>query len=150
MFYCEFLAPFTFEKIFSLLSSFQHGFFKKLNVIYICFETAFSIHYLAVCCFPFSSLHAAKHDIFMPILLYKCQVDRIGKRSPEWWQLKDKEGKPRQHIKKPRHQTLPTKAHLVKAMVLPVVIYGCESWTIKKAECQRIDAFELWYWRKLL
>ena len=93
MFYCEFLAPFTFERIFSLLSSFQHGFFKKLNVIYICFETAFSIHYLAVCCFPFSSLHAAKHDIFMPILLYKCQVDRIGKRSPEWWQLKDKEGK---------------------------------------------------------
>ena len=43
-----------------------------------------------------------------------------------------------------------TKAHLVKAMVFPVVIYGCESWTIKKAERQRIDAFELWYWRRLL
>ena len=46
--------------------------------------------------------------------------------------------------------TLPTKAHLVKAMVFPVVMYGCESCTIKKAECQRIDAFELWCWRRLL
>ena len=46
--------------------------------------------------------------------------------------------------------TLPTKFHLIKAMVFPVVMYGCESWTIKKAECQRIDAFELWYWRRLL
>ena len=45
---------------------------------------------------------------------------------------------------------LPTKVHLVKAMVFPVVIYGCESWTIKKAECQRIGAFELWCWRRLL
>ena len=43
-----------------------------------------------------------------------------------------------------------TKVCLVKAMVLPVVMYGCESWTIKKAECQRVDAFELWYWRRLL
>ena len=56
---------------------------------------------------------------------------------------------PTQHIKKQR-LTLPTKVCLVKAMVLPVVMYGCESWTIKKAECQRIDAFELWCWRKLL
>jgi len=46
--------------------------------------------------------------------------------------------------------TLPTKVHLVKAMVFPVVLYGCESWTVKKAECQRIDAFELWCWRRLL
>ena len=46
--------------------------------------------------------------------------------------------------------TLPTKVCLVKAMVFPVVMYGCESWTIKKAECQRIDAFELWCWRRLL
>ena len=46
--------------------------------------------------------------------------------------------------------TLPTKVHLVKAMVFPVVMYGYESWTIKKAECQRIDAFELWSWRRLL
>ena len=48
-------------------------------------------------------------------------------------------------IFKSRDITLPTKVHLVKAMVFPVVIYGCESWTIKKAECRRIDAFELWY-----
>ena len=46
--------------------------------------------------------------------------------------------------------TLPTKVHLVKAMVFPVVVYGCESWTVKEAECQRIDAFELWCWRRLL
>ena len=46
--------------------------------------------------------------------------------------------------------TLPEKVHLVKAMVFPVVMYGCESWTVKKAECRRIDAFELWYWRRLL
>ena len=51
---------------------------------------------------------------------------------------------------KSRDITLPTKVCLVKAMVLPVVMYGCESWTIKKAECQRMDAFELWYWRRLL
>ena len=49
-----------------------------------------------------------------------------------------------------RDITLPTKVHLVKAMVFPVVMYGCESWTMKKAECQRIDAFELWCWRRLL
>ena len=53
-------------------------------------------------------------------------------------------------ILKSRDITLPTKFHLVKAMVFPVVMYGCESWTIKKAECQRIDAFELWCWRRLL
>ena len=53
-------------------------------------------------------------------------------------------------IIKSRDITLPTKICLVKAMVFPVVMYGCESWTIKKAECQRIDAFELWCWRRLL
>ena len=53
-------------------------------------------------------------------------------------------------ILKSRDITLPTKVRLVKAMVFPVVMYGCESWTIKKAECQRIDAFELWCWRRLL
>ena len=53
-------------------------------------------------------------------------------------------------IFKSRDLTLPTKVHLVKAMVFPVVMYGCESWTIKKAERQRIDAFELWCWRRLL
>ena len=53
-------------------------------------------------------------------------------------------------IVKSRDITLPTKVHLVKAMVFPVVMYGRESWTIKKAECQRIDGFELWGWRRLL
>ena len=53
-------------------------------------------------------------------------------------------------ILKSRDITLPTKVHLVKAMVFPVFVYGCESWTIKKAELRRIDAFELWYWRRLL
>ena len=53
-------------------------------------------------------------------------------------------------IFKSRDITLLTKVHLVKAMVLPVVMYGCESWTIKKAECQRTDIFELWCWRRLL
>ena len=52
-------------------------------------------------------------------------------------------------VLKSRDITLLTKVHLVKAMVFPVVMYGCESWTIKKAECQRIDAFELWCWRRL-
>ena len=53
-------------------------------------------------------------------------------------------------IFKSRDITLPTEVHLVKAMVFPVVMYGCESWTVKKAECRRIDAFELWCWRRLL
>ena len=53
-------------------------------------------------------------------------------------------------ILKSRDITLLTKFHLVKAMVFPVVMYGCESWTIKKAECRRINAFELWCWRRLL
>ena len=53
-------------------------------------------------------------------------------------------------IFKSRDITLPTKIHLIKAMVFPVVMYGCESWTVKKAECRRTDAFELWCWRRLL
>ena len=53
-------------------------------------------------------------------------------------------------ILKSRDITLPTNARLVKAMVFPLVMYGCESWTVKKAECRRIDAFELWCWRRLL
>ena len=53
-------------------------------------------------------------------------------------------------ILKSRDITLLTKVHIVKAMVFPIVMYGCESWTIKKAECQRIDVFELWCWRRLL
>ena len=53
-------------------------------------------------------------------------------------------------ILKSRDITLPTKVHLVKAVVFPVVMYGCESWTVKKVECRRIDTFELWCWRRLL
>ena len=53
-------------------------------------------------------------------------------------------------ILKRRDITLPTKVHLVKTMVFPVVMYGCDSWTIKKVECQRTDVSELWYWRRLL
>ena len=53
-------------------------------------------------------------------------------------------------ILKSRDITLSSKVHLVKAMIVPVIMYGCESWTIKKAECQRIDAFELWCWKRLL
>ena len=53
-------------------------------------------------------------------------------------------------ILKSRDITLPTKVHLVKSMVFPVIVYECESWTIKKADCQRTDAFELWCWRRLL
>ena len=53
-------------------------------------------------------------------------------------------------VLKSRDTTLLIKVHIIKATVFPVVIYGCESWTIKKAECQRIDAFEMWWWRKLL
>ena len=53
-------------------------------------------------------------------------------------------------ILKNKDITLPTEVHIVKAMVFPVVMYGCESWTVKKAECRRIDALELWCWRRLL
>ena len=53
-------------------------------------------------------------------------------------------------ILKSRDITLPTKVHLIKAVVFPVVMYGCESWMVKKAECRRMDAFELWCWRRLL
>ena len=53
-------------------------------------------------------------------------------------------------ILKSRDITLPTKVHLVKSMIFPVVMYGCESWTVKKAECRKIDGFELWCWRRLL
>ena len=53
-------------------------------------------------------------------------------------------------ILKSRHITLPTKVHLVKAVIFSIILYGCESWTIKKAEHKRIDAFELWCWRRLL
>ena len=66
-----------------------------------------------------------------------------------WLLLGRSYGQPRHHIKKQRHY-FANKGHLVKALVLPVVMYGCESWTIKKAELWKIDAFELWCWRRLL
>ena len=66
---------------------------------------------------------------------------------PASW--KESHDKPRRHIKKQRHHLL-TKVRIIKAMVFLVVMYGIESWTIKKAECQGIDAFELWCWRRLL
>ena len=72
------------------------------------------------------------HDIKRPLLLERKAMTKLDSM------LKSKD------------ITLPTKVHLLKAMVFPVVMYGCESWTIKKAECQRIDAFELWCWRRLL
>ena len=62
---------------------------------------------------------------------------------------KESYDQPRQHIKKLRHY-FANKFRLVKVMVFPVVMHGCESWTIKKVECRRIDVFELWYWRRLL
>ena len=62
---------------------------------------------------------------------------------------KESYDQPRQHIKKQKHY-FASKGCLVKAIVFPVVMYGCESWTVKKAECQKIDAFELWCWRRLL
>ena len=64
------------------------------------------------------------------------------------YSLEEKLYQPKQHIKKQRHY-LPTKVHLVKVIVFPVVMYECESWTIKKAEHERIDVFELWCWRRL-
>ena len=68
------------------------------------------------------------------------------KRLTPW---KESYDQPRSHIKKQRHY-FANKVHLIKAVVFPVVMYGCESWTVKKAECQKIDPFELWYWRRLL
>ena len=70
--------------------------------------------------------------------------------SSEKWILGRKAVTNLDSILQSRDIILPTKVRLVKAMILPVVMYGCESWTIKKAECQRIDAFELWCWRRLL
>ena len=66
------------------------------------------------------------------------------------YSLEGKLGTTLDSIFKSRDITLPTKVHLVKAMVFPIVMYGCESWTVKNAEHQRIDAFELWCWRRLL
>ena len=72
-----------------------------------------------------------------------------AKKLKDTCSLEEKLDQPRLHINKQRHY-FATMVPLVKAIVFPVVIYGCESWTIKKAEYQRIDGFELWYWRRLL
>ena len=77
------------------------------------------------------------------------QVVTAAMKLKDTCSLEAKLCKPRQHIKS-RDITLPTKVHIVRAMVFPVVMYGCESWTIKKAEHRIIDAFALWYWRRLL
>ena len=69
--------------------------------------------------------------------------------SPKDTPWRESYDQPIQHVKKQRHY-FARKVHLVNAVVFPVVMYGCESWTVKKAECQRINAFELWYWRRLL
>ena len=78
-------------------------------------------------------------------LFFLCLFYVLPQSSP--W--KESYDQPREHIKKQRHYFV-NKVRLVKAMVFPVVMYGCESWTIKKAECRKIDAFELWCWRRLL
>ena len=77
------------------------------------------------------------HEIKRCLLLGRKVMTNLGKCLGKW-------------ILKSRDITLSTKVHLVKAMVFPVVMYGCESWTVKKAECQKIDAFALWCWRRLL
>ena len=80
----------------------------------------------------FALLHSVFHEIKRCLLLRRKVMTNLDS------------------ILKSRDITLPTKVRLVKAMVFPVIMYGCESWTVKKAECQRIDAFELWCWKRLL
>ena len=85
-------------------------------------------------------------------ILLGSKITADGNRSHEikrWLLLGRKAMTNLDSILKSRDMTLPTKVHLVKALVFPVVMYGCESWTIKKAECWRIDTFELWCWRRL-
>ena len=79
-----------------------------------------------------------------PINFNKLSMDYLGLSTP--W--KESYDQPRKHIKRQRHY-FANKVHLVKVMIFPVVMYGCESWTVKKAEHRRIDAFELWCWRRL-
>ena len=84
--------------------------------------------------------------IFLPAILIPACVSS----SPVFLMMYSARCTPFPSILKSRDITLPIKVHLVKAMVLPVVMYGCESWAVKKAEHQRIDAFELWCWKRLL
>ena len=85
--------------------------------------------------------------LYLAKLIQLCKVKKKKKMFALW---KESYDKTRQHVKKQRHHFAGKQVHLVKALIFPVVMYGCESWTIKKAECRRTDAFELWCWRKLL
>ena len=99
------------------------------------------------------SLDGERMETVRDFILGVCKITADGDCSHEIKRLlllRRKFMTNRDSILKSRDITLPTKVHLVKAMAFPVVMYGCESWTIKKAECRRIDAFELWCWRRLL
>ena len=94
--------------------------------------------------------HNWKSDrLYFGGLQYHCRwwLEPWNLNTPTPW--KESDGQPRQHIKKQRHY-FANKGPFAKALIFPVVMYGCESWTIKKAECQRIDGFEFWCWRRLL
>ena len=99
-----------------------------------------------------TKIHLVKGMVF-PVVVYGSKITADGDCSHEIKRrllLGRKDMTNLDSLLKSRDITLPTKVHLVKAMVFPVVMYECESWTIKKAECRRIDAFELWCWRRLL
>ena len=94
-------------------------------------ETVETVRNFIFCASKITADGECSHEIKRPLLLGRKVMTNLNS------------------ILKSRDITLPTEVRLVKAMVSPVVIYGCESWTVKKAECQRIDAFELWCWRRL-
>ena len=94
-----------------------------------------------------------KIDVVMDFLLFDSKITADGDCSHEIRRrllLGRKAMTNLDSVLKSRDVILPTKVHIVKTMVFPAVLYGCESWTVKKTECQRIDAFELWCWRRLL
>ena len=93
-----------------------------------------------------AKLHSPVADIFLGSKITADGTAAMKLKDAPW---KESYDQPRQHIKEQRHY-LSTNVHLVKAMVFAVIMYGCEIWTTKKAERQRIDAFELWCWRRLL
>ena len=95
-------------------------------------ETVETVRNFIFCASKITADGECSHEIKRPLLLGRKVMTNLNS------------------ILKSRDITLPTKVRLVKAMVFPVFMYGCESWTVKKAECQRIDAFELWCWRRLL
>ena len=130
----------------------KYQLYQKLIPVFICIYSwdIYSLHELVLNCFHYYNVH----DFFQYLvktspllLLFSCFI-------PKMLMLVFFLKKFNLYIYLERIQsrdvTLPTKVRLVKAMVFPVVMYGCESWTVKKAERRRIDAFELWYWRRLL